>query len=213
MVLSLCRINDVPGIWSVDPRWKSTLDTPSNELTKKQRNCTWKWEFGFLTKKEGKEKKKVSIKSSILKLKLLLWIFSSFFAFLLLLMKSWKCKAQRFHQPRKQIHGLSKSLKIFRIPILLSHWKGPDWGQSFHVSLWSLPHYSHCMGKEPWPDKRFSLIYNGDNVFHSASKMYTDGPYVSWFPLYKTSRAMFCTVFLVGQVERRFFMLCIEAEG
>ena len=208
MVLSLCRINHVPGIWSLDPRWKSTLDSPAKELTKKQRNYTWKWEFGFLTKKRKGKRKKKSVSN------LQSWKLNCCFgSFLLLLMKSWKCKAQRFHQPRKQIHGLSKSLKIFQIPILLSHWKGPDWGQSFHVSLRSLPHYSHCMGTEPWPDKRFSLIYNGDNVFHSASKMYTDGPYVSWFPLYKTSRAMFCTRFLVGEVERRFFMLCIEAEG
>ena len=158
-------------------------------------------------KRKGKRKKKSVSNLQSWKLN------CCFGSILLLLMKSWKCKAQRFHQPRKQIHGLSKSLKIFQIPILLSHWKGPDWGQSFHVSLRSLPHYSHCMGTEPWPDKRFSLIYNGDNVFHSASKMYTDGPYVSWFPLYKTSRAMFCTRFLVGEVERRFFMLCIEAEG
>lgn len=52
-------------------------------------------------------------------------------------------------------------------------------GQAFHKNLRSLPRCLHCVGKKPWPDKGFSLIYNGDDVFHSAWKRYTDGPYVS----------------------------------
>lgn len=64
MVLSLCTSQWCPWIWSVDPidenlLWILHLMKEGGEWQRRQRgNYTWKWEFGFLTKKEGKEKKK-----------------------------------------------------------------------------------------------------------------------------------------------------------
>lgn len=198
---------------------KSTLDSQANELTKKQRNYIWKWEFGYLTKKK-RERHKTSINtgfriSSLLKFKLLLWIFSPFLPFFFFWWKAenLKYKVQRFPQPSSRFTALVSQWKFSRFPFFFNTRRGQTRGSHFYGSLRSLPHYSHCVGKEHWPDKRFSLIYNGGNVFHSTCKMDTDGPCVSWFLLYKTSSTMLCTRFLVGEVERRFFMLRMEAEG
>lgn len=97
------RTTDVPGIQSLTPRGKSTLDSPDNELARKQEKHMWREELGFLTctpliKGGERRRNRKPVPSNRHKIfspefKLPLWIFPPFFnAFFLLLKKKKKHK-------------------------------------------------------------------------------------------------------------------------